>query len=220
MKKIVVTVYAVLVLLSAYSQDNKGAEREVQKEEKIIQLDELIVYPKGDIELLKSPDRKNIRVAIKGKSKIVSQINLVTHKDILIRGIEFYFNYRWGDSEKDGFIVKPIILDSEDHQPSAILFEGPGYFITKKIDQKMYLDLTEYEIEIENNFPFYIGLEFVEAIGNSVFEDFNITMSIVPKQTDISYVKGNCPTCNFASFNLDPSTGLSLKHRLFYSYKQ
>ncbi len=220
MKKIVVTVYAMLVLLSAYSQDNKGAEREVQKEEKIILLDELIVYPKGDIELLKSPYRKNIRVAIKGKSKIVSQINLVTNRVVCIRGIEFYFNYKWGDSEKDGFIVKPIIMDSEDHQPSAIVFEGPGYFITKKIDQKMYLDLTEYEIEIENHSPFYIGLEFVEAIGNSVFEDFNITMSIDPKQTDISYVKGNCPTCNFAAFNLDPKTGLSLKHRLFYSYKQ
>ena len=84
-----------LVLLSAYSQDNKGAEREVQKEEKIILLDELIVYPKGDIELLKSPYRKNIRVAIKGKSKIVSQINLVTNRVVCIRGIEFYFNYKW-----------------------------------------------------------------------------------------------------------------------------
>ncbi len=208
-----------LVLLSAYSQDNKGVESEVQKE-KIILLDELVVYPKGDIELLKSPDRKNIRVAIKGKSKFVSQINLVTNRVVCIRGIEFYFNYRWGDSEKDGFIVKPIIMDSEDEKPSAILFEGPGYFITKKVDQKMYLDLTEYEIEIDNHSPFYIGLEFVEAIGNSVFEDFNITMSIVPKQSDIAYVKGNCPTCDFAALNLDPKTGLCIKHRLFYSFKQ
>jgi len=90
MKKIVVTVYAMLVLLSAYSQDNKGAEREVQQEEKIILLDELIVYPKGDIELLKSPYRKNIRVAIKGKSKIVSQINLDPKTGLSLKHRLFY----------------------------------------------------------------------------------------------------------------------------------
>ena len=53
-------------------------------------LEELIVYPKGDIELLKSPYRKNIRVAIKGKSKIVSQINLDPKTGLSLKHRLFY----------------------------------------------------------------------------------------------------------------------------------
>jgi hypothetical protein len=82
----------------------------------------------------------------------------------------------------------------------------------------MYLDLTEYEIRIENDSPFFIGLEFVEATGTSAFEDFNITCQLIPDRLTFLTLKGIAKPVIFVPFNPDYKTGLSLKHRLFYSF--
>lgn len=210
MKKIL-TILFVLTAFYVYPQ-HSGNKQNV----KTIILDDVIVYPVNS-KTVQTPNKLGVRVAGKGFSSIISSVSIKEKRSIKIDAIEFYFNCAWGDSEKEGFYVKPLIYTSESNKPKTLLYDGEDYYVTRKVGQKIYMDLSKKNIVVNNPKQFYIGLEIVDVVGKSQIEDFNLTMIELKQKQGATFIKGSCSKCNFTPFSLAANKSLSLKYKLFYT---
>ncbi|WP_280671233.1 MULTISPECIES: hypothetical protein [unclassified Dysgonomonas] len=182
--------------------------------EKVIILDEVIIYP-TKAKILKSNIKKEVKTSCKGFASVISLVT-PTKNAQYVKGIEFFFNNKWSDSKNEGFYLRPIIVNSVNNKPgNTVLYRGYDYFVTKKVGQRVYCDFSEAPAFVGNLSSFFIGVEFVEKRGTSPVEDFNITLG-TSKKVNYSFVKGHCNTCQYAPLNISPKEGLLLKYRLFY----
>lgn len=103
-------------------------------------------------------------------SSIVSSVSL--KKDLIVRGIEFYF----GSSDLntcDEFISKLLIFD--ENLTNIISENEIYYIIDSSLGQKKIFDLEKYNIKLSKNKLYYIGLEFEpsESCKKFIFEAVN-----------------------------------------------
>lgn len=93
-------------------------------------------------------------------SSIVTSI--FSKKDITIRGIEFYFGST--DSNVcDEFVSKLEIFD--ENFINVIKGNEIYYVVDSSLEQKKIFNLEKYEIKLDKNKKYYIGLDF-EPIDN------------------------------------------------------
>lgn len=192
--------------------------KEKQTADSIVYLEGVTVSARKPMLTLKPNSRKeSIHVRGKGKTALVSKVVVDQAKKYKINAVEFFFNYKWQDIEDEGFYIKPLLISAVDGKPSVeYLHSKTLYFVSKKIDKVIYIDLSKFNIQIENANAFFVGIEFVDAKGNSLYEDFNVTMLPLKKKKNYTYIKGNCSKCVFTPFDLDEKFGLSLKYTIYY----
>lgn len=208
-------IFLLIFFISAILQ---VGEKEKQTVDSIVYLEGVTVSARKPMFTLKPNSRKeSIHVRGKGKTALISKVVVDKDKKYKINAVEFFFNYKWQDIENEGFYIKPLLISAVDGKPAVeYLHSKILYFVSKKIDKVIYIDLSKFNIEIEKVNAFFVGLEFVDAKGNSLYEDFNVTMLPVRKKKYSSYIKGNCSRCVFTPFDLDEKTGLSLKYTIYY----
>lgn len=194
------------------------AQENISCYDTVIILQEVSVYAKQGLSVIKSNNKKgNIHVRGKGKTSLVTKIDVDENTNYNLDGIEFFFNYQWQGFEGEGFYIKPLILTSDNERPSSdYLNNHVLYFVSKEINEVIHIDLSGLNIQINGVSSFFIGIEFVDADGQSKFEDFNVTMTPIKKKLNTSFIKGSCPKCTFTPFDLDEKNGLSLKYNLYY----
>lgn len=212
MNKALILILCVFFTICLNAQENKSCY------DTIINLQEVSVYAKNGLLLIQSNNKKgNIHVRGKGNTSLVTKIDVDKNTSYNLDGIEFFFNYQWHGFDGEGFYVKPLILSSKNGKPnSEYLNNQILYFVSKEINEVIHIDLSELNIEIAGVSSFFIGIEFIDADGQSRFEDFNITMVPIKKKQNTSFIKGSCPKCTFSPFDLDEKNGLSLKYNLYY----
>ncbi|MFV0144096.1 hypothetical protein OBJ96_00350 [Empedobacter falsenii] len=94
-------------------------------------------------------------VNVHSTSSIVTSI--FSKKDITIRGIEFYFGST--DSNVcDEFVSKLEIFD--ENFINVIKGNEIYYVVDSSLEQKKIFNLEKYEIKLDKNKKYYIGLEF------------------------------------------------------------
>ncbi|WP_423127890.1 hypothetical protein [Gaoshiqia sp. Z1-71] len=210
--------FTVLILCTLLSIELNAQEDISCYDDTIINLQEVSVYAKQGLSIMKSNNTKgNIHVRGKGETSLVTRIDVDKNTTYNIDGLEFFFNYQWQGFEGEGFYIKPLILSSENGKPnSECLNSQILYFVSKEINEVIHIDLSDFNIQINGTNSFFIGIEFVDAVGKSRFEDFNVTMAPLKKALNTSFIKGSCPKCNYSPFDLDEKNGLSLKYNLYY----
>ncbi|PVX49224.1 hypothetical protein C7377_1868 [Balneicella halophila] len=208
----------ILVILCALFSIGLNAQENISCYDTIINLQEVSVYAKQGLSTIKSNNKKgSIHVRGKGKTSLVTKIDVDKNTSYNLDGIEFFFNYQWQGFDGEGFYIKPLILTSKNGKPdSDYLNNQILYFVSKEINEVIHIDLSELDIKINGISSFFIGIEFVDADGQSNFEDFNVTMVPIKKELNTSFIKGSCPKCTFSPFDLDEKNGLSLKYILYY----
>lgn len=185
----------------------------------IINLQEVMVDQNKRYSIMVSPGKKDdLHVQGKGKLTIISKVTVDKHKKYFIDALEFYFNYKWQGLEGEGFVVKPVIIRMENGKEIKNYLPQPAVcFVSNKVNEKMYIDLSEYNVVVDNTDSFFVGLEFVDAKGRTKFEDFNITMTMIKKEANASYVRKDDQS-EYSQLFWYPKDrfGLTLKYRLFY----
>ena len=96
------------------------------------------------------------------------------------------------------------------------MIDNTVYFVGKKISEKIYIDLSGYNLLINDVSSFFIGLEFIDAKGQGRFEDFNVTMVLNKKPEKLSFLKGSCTDCNYKLLDVGSKNGASLKYNIYY----
>jgi hypothetical protein len=212
MNKTLILVLCTLLSIGLNAQEN------ISCYDTIINLQEVSVYAKHGLSLIKSNNKKgNIHVRGKGKTSLVTKIDVDKNSSYNLVGIELFFNYQWQGFDGEGFYIKPLILTSKNGKPNSDYLNNQTlYFVSKEINEVIHIDLSELNIQINGVSSFFIGIEFVEADGQSKFEDFNVTMVPIKKKLKTSFIKGSCQKCTFSPFDLDEKNGLSLKYNLYY----
>lgn len=195
-----------------------NAQKSISCSDTIINLQEVSVYATQGLSIIKSNNKKgSIHVRGKGKTSLITKIDIDKNICYDLVGVEFFFNYKWQGFENEGFYIKPLVLASENDMPSSNYLNNQTlYFVSKEINEVIHIDLLEFDIKIKGVDSFFLGIEFVDAEGQSNFEDFNVTMVPGNKKLNRSFVKGSCPECTFSPFDLDTKKGLSLKYNLYY----
>ncbi len=178
----------------------------------IVDLDEVLVKARRKLSILKPPKGKTISMGVKsGESSIVSKVQVEKGKKYSIQALEFFFNRRKSDIKENEFYIKPLLLKSFQGEPSDYYLEGKkAYRVSKKVRETIYIDLSSYNIQIENTDAFFVGLELFGEDGA-----FNVTMLKLKNQTETSFVTCPYPYCVFSPFYL-PDAGLTLKYNIYY----
>ncbi len=212
MKKIIFIILFALMSMSLNAQTN------ISNTDTVINLKEVTVYAKQGLFILKSNNRKgSVHVSVKGKTYLVTRVDIDKNSKYNIDALGFFFNYQWQGIDGEGFYIKPLILTSENGRPGSEYLESQKlYFVSKKINKEMYIDLSRSKVLIENANSFFVGIEFVATDEKSKFEDFNITLVPLKKSLNTSFIKGSCPKCKYSPLNLDKKNGLSLKYNIYY----
>lgn len=212
MIKIRFLVLCTLLSIGLNAQDNISAY------DTIIYLKEVSVYANQGLLSMSSDNKKgDIHVRGKGKTSLITKVDVKNNRTYRLDGLEFFFNYQWQGFEGEGFYIKPLILSAENGKPDSVLLNNQMlYFVSKDINEVIHIDLSEFSIQIRGVNSFFIGMEFVDASEQSNFEDFNVTMTPVKKALSTSFVKGACPKCSFDPLDLDEKNGMSLKYKVFY----
>jgi len=184
----------------------------------VIPIQEVTVYAKQKMEVLSNKKSRNVmHIRGYGNASIVSKVNLNKDNVYHIKAVEFFFNYNWSGLDNEGFYIKPIIKGVANGKPSNDLINSQCvYFVGNNINEEIYINLSHYNIVLENTDSFFVGFELVSASENANVEDFNITMVPVKNSQNISYLKGSCSKCDFSAFNLDEKNALQLKYKIYY----
>lgn len=184
----------------------------------VIQIQEVTVYAKQKMEVLNNKKSRNVmHIRDYGNASIVSKINLNKDNVYHIKAVEFFFNYKWSGVDNEGFYIKPIIKCVDNGKPSNDLLNSQCvYFVGNNINEEIYINLSHYNIVLENTDSFFVGFELVSASENAKVEEFNITMVPVKNSQNISYLKGSCSKCDFSALNLDEKNALQLKYKIYY----
>lgn len=195
-----------------------GNAQEIKIADTIIVIKEVNVYAEKKLFVLKTNSkRKAMNVNIKGKSCLVSTVKVDKNKKYKINAVDFFFNYKLNYSRNKGFYVRPLLISSLNGNPdSSFLNNSVLYYITNNIKETIHIDLSKFNIEIQNTNSFFIGIEFVDIKEEVLFEYFNVTMLPVKNELNISFVKGFCSNCIFSPINLDEKFGLALKYNIYY----
>lgn len=206
-------------MLFALMSMSLNAQTNISNTDTIINLKEVTVYAKQGFSILKSNNRKgSVHVSVKGKTYLVTKVDIDKSSKYNIDALELFFNYQWQDIDGEGFYIKPLILTSVNGRPdSEYLKSQKLYFVSKDINKVIYIDLSQSKILIENANSFFIGIEFVMTDRKSKFEDFNITLVPLKGSLNTSFIKGTCPKCKYSPLNLDKKNGLSLKYNIYYN---
>lgn len=212
MKKHIVLFLIVIIVKQLNAQEYKECY------DTIINLEEVSVYAKRNLSVIASNGKKSgIHVQGKGKTSLISRVDVDREESYDIEGIEFFFNYKWQNIEGEGFYIKPLILSSKNQKPGwEYIKDNTLYYVTKEINEIIHIDLSNLGVRIDDVESFFIGIEFVGADKKSKIEDFNVTMVPIKEQLNVSFIKGGCFDCRFSPFDLDEKNGLSLKYNLFY----
>lgn len=184
----------------------------------IFDLQEVTIYGRQGLSILSSINKKDeFHVCGKGKTSLVSGVPVDKNLSYRIYAIEFFFNYQWRGFENEGFLIRPLILRAKDGLPGiTYLTDRTEYFVGKKINERIYIDLSGYGLQISDVNLFFVGIEFVDAKGHGKFEDFNVTMVDNKKQNRISFLKGMCPECKYEFLNVGAKNSVSLKYNIYY----
>ncbi len=183
-----------------------------------VKLQEVTVYAKQNLSIIKSSHKKNsIHVSGRGKTLLVSKVDLNAPVTLDIEGLEFFFNYDWQGFSSESFYIKPLIYSSVNEEPGIdVLNSQRVYEVSRDINKIIHIDLSEETVVLQHIKTFFVGIEFIEAVGETNFEDFNVTMIPLKKTTGVSFLKANCSSCDFTPFDMDEKTGLSLKYNIYY----
>lgn len=186
----------------------------------IVNLPEVLVKPPSRVGFsVLSPKRgKKMNVGGEtGKTAFVSKVNIEKNRKYNIKAVEFFFNYKKRSIGINRFYIRPLLLTSIEGKPSSDYLKSETiYIVSEKLKETVYIDLSRYNIEIENVDAFFVGVEFVGKDGGDLYDDFNVTMLRLKNETGVSFVKGNCPKCVFSPFYLSDNIGLTLKYNIYY----
>ena len=134
-----------------------------------------------------------------------------------IKALDFYFNYQWSNAENEGFYIKPLVLSATEGKPGIPLIDDNNiYFINNNVNELIHIDLSSYNLQIENTSAIFIGFEFIERCNDRNYENFNITVTPQKKSFDLLFIKGGCEVCDYFPLNLDDKNGLLLKYQIYY----
>ena len=180
-----------LITLFAFISIWINAQDNVSCFDTIINLQEVSVYSKPGLSILKSNNKNgSIHIRGKGKTSLVTRVDIDKNFKYNLDALEFFFNYQWQGFEGEGFYIRPLIFSTMNGKPNIdYLNRKAVYFVSKAINEVIHIDLSDLNIQIENANSFFIGIEFVDADGKSRYEDFNVTLAPLKKSLNTSFIK-------------------------------
>ena len=100
-------------------------------------------YMQSKVSVLKSNnDKESMHIRGKGKTSLVTRVNVDKKKNFKLDGIEFFFNYRWQGFSGEGFYIKPLIVKAENGRPTSNYMDNQTlYFVSKAINEIIHIDL-------------------------------------------------------------------------------
>lgn len=212
MYKLIFLIFSSLLSIKLYAQSGE------HKIDTIVNLQEVIIYAKKDLSIIKSANKRGVlHVGVNGKSSVVTRVDVESRTNYSLDGIEFYFNYKWKGFDNEGFYIKPLILSAEEGKPNSTYLNSQiVYFVGKEINEVIHIDLSDFNIEINGVDSFFIGIEFVESSGQTKLEDFNVTMTHDKKALGKTFTKASCQECIYTPVIIDEKFGITLKYNLYY----
>lgn len=118
MNKIAILVLGVFSVFGLYAQNNTVSKG------RVITLQEVTVYPKKGLSIIKSNNKKKIHIKGKGNTCLVTKTDIDKKIVYKLMGIEFFFNYKWQGIDEEGFYIRPLILTSEKGKPHLDLLNS------------------------------------------------------------------------------------------------
>ncbi len=110
------------------------------------------------------------------KIAMVSGFSNPEESFIKMEGLEFFFNYDWGQ-DSSGFYIHPVVVKEKDGLPMLNYIDFPEkYLVTGKLKNRLFIDLSTKEISIAPNERVYIGIIALENLNPLTPNTYNIVL--------------------------------------------
>jgi hypothetical protein len=200
----------ILLSLNAWSQEAKVFELE---QVEIIPNDQILIFSNFS----KRSTKKDVPARVFNKIGIVSEFVNQQSNDIQLEGIELFFKYDW-EEDSSGFYVRPVVIKEEKSLPGSPLLDfHEMYLVTKKLKDRLYIDLSSKNIEMAPGERLYLGIRFLENVNPDVQDIFSITL-VNEKNSGTSYVL-TCNTCEPEEMVSTVKNPLAMKYSVVYKLK-
>ncbi|MFV0392761.1 MAG: hypothetical protein ACK5KP_12935 [Paludibacteraceae bacterium] len=187
----------------------------------VVYLQEIVVYPEKQKYNSITPKTTRQSISIsnnKSYNFFVSRVPLIKEKTYRIRGVQFYFSVR---GKSKGFYVLPLVYSSKNNTPHEdLLKDSPVFFVDKNVKNRVYFDLSAYNLIFSGFSEFFVGIDFPGRSENSDETNLYIKGGIATKE-GVSYIKKRCYECPQTSFlRLEmpqSNKDVTLKYKLYYT---
>lgn len=183
---------ATLMSHHVWGQDSKIIELE---QVEVIPTDELLVYSNF------TKKYKEFQAKVEGPLSKMKVSNVVGFKNpenspIMLEGLELFFNYDWAQ-DSAGFYLQPIVTREVSGLPKIDYLDFPEkYLVTSKLGNRLYIDLSSKNIEVNAQERIFLGIKFLENVNPEIHNIFNITFvsGKIDEYTYILYSDGREPS--------------------------
>ncbi len=182
----------------------------------VINLKEVVVVPTKYKQIVSKTKPFPITVSAKSNiNSILSLVPLSTNKTYRIAGVEFYFSLQGSSDKYNGFYVRPLLYTSKNFQPARNLLDKSAIsYANKKIRNKFYFDLLDYNIVLKDMDSFFIGFSFPDKNEDVDLLNFNMKMGHAKLKNVVTYAFVDKDIQHKVKIDIDGE--VTLKYKLYY----